>query len=119
MLEWIDVFTTIALGLCLRFGIPLALTAVLVWWLRRIDLRWQAKAEEAHWAQVSTAALALPHCWEVRNCPPELRDRCPAYLRSEAPCWQVMRQMTGRMPARCFDCKVFRDAPVPQLQPAH
>lgn len=116
MLEWIDVFTTIALGLFLRFGIPLALTALLVWWLRRIDLRWQAQAEQAHWVQVSAADIAQPRCWEARNCPPELREKCAAYLQSGLPCWQVMRKVTGRLPERCFDCQIFRAAPA--MKPA-
>ncbi|HKZ70327.1 MAG TPA: hypothetical protein VJ020_09625 [Anaerolineales bacterium] len=111
MLEWIDVITTIALGLLLRFGIPLAVTGLLVWWLRRVDLQWQAKAEDAYRAPLN-AALAWPPCWEVRNCPPELREKCAAYLQSGLPCWQVMRKTTGRLPERCFDCLVFRNAPV-------
>ncbi|MBI5828518.1 MAG: hypothetical protein HZB20_03020 [Chloroflexi bacterium] len=35
MLEWIDVVVAVALALMLRFGIPLLITTVLVWALRR------------------------------------------------------------------------------------
>ena len=118
MLEWIDVFTTIALGLFMRFGIPLFLTGVLVWWLRRLDLRWQAEAEEARRIQLKEIMAHRTPCWEMRKCSPELRASCPAYQRNDLPCWQVWRETTGRLPERCIDCIVFKNAPLPQPQPA-
>ncbi len=121
MLEWIDVFVALTVALLLRFGVPLGLTGVLIWWLRKLDLRWQAEAEETRHVQLAAATAQLAHCWEVRGCTPEMRASCPAYQRNDLPCWQVMRLATGRLPERCFDCKVFRDAPAPnlKLRPAH
>lgn len=118
MLEWIDVFTTIALGLFMRFGIPLILTAVLVFWLRRLDTRWQDEAEEMRRIQLKETMAHWTPCWEIRKCPPQLRESCPAYQHRDLPCWQAWREAAGRLPDRCVDCIVFRNAPAPQAQPA-
>lgn len=112
MLEWIDVIMAVAVGLLLRFGIPLSLTALLIWWLRRLDIRWQAEAEEMRRVRVETAVAAQPPCWEIRNCSAELRAACPIYGRRDKPCWQLRREITGRLPEACLDCIVFRNAPM-------
>jgi hypothetical protein len=114
MLEWIDVFTTIALGLILRFGIPAIFTGLLLWLLKRLDERWQLDAEKTRLMQLAQTANQTATCWDVRKCAPELRAQCLAYQHPEVPCWQVMRQFSGRLPERCLTCQVFRSAPVPQ-----
>ena len=110
-LEWIDVFMAVATGLMLRLGIPAIFTGMLIWWLRRLDIRWQAEAEQAH--QILLSEVAQTPCWEIRRCSEERRAACPAYQHNELPCWQIMRRATGRMPPACLDCHVFRNAPVP------
>lgn len=119
MLEWIDVFTTVALGLILRFGVPVFFTGFLLWALKRLDERWQLDAEKTRLMQLAQTTHQVPACWEVRQCSPELRANCLAYQHPEVACWQVMRQMSGRLPERCLTCQVFRMAPVLRPQPAH
>jgi hypothetical protein len=114
-LEWIDVLVAIATGLVLRFGIPVVFTGLLIWWLRRLDIRWQAEAEET--GRLRLAQISRTPCWEIRHCSEESRASCPAYQHQDTPCWQVMRQITGRLPERCFDCPVFRNAPASALAP--
>ncbi len=47
-------------------------------------------------------------CWEVRHCPPEMRDPCPAYRQPQLPCWQAIKQASrGRIQSRCLGCSLL------------
>lgn len=96
----------VGLGLLLRLGLPLAVTALLAWWLKRLDARWQAAAARP------APARGRP-CWELRNCAPERRRECQAYAQPDQPCWQVWRAAEGELRPACLTCFVFQDAPVP------
>jgi len=103
----------IIIGLLLRFGIPVGLTAALVWLLKRLDSRWQAEAESN--TDLKRSPVVNPGCWKIRACPKSERARCKAYARPEEPCWQVFRVQDGRLADKCLLCQVFRQAPVPIL----
>ncbi len=112
-MEWIETLAAVMAGLLIRFGIPIGITAVLAWLLRKLDLRWQAEAEKRRLRAHSLgAAVRQVRCWERRDCPPEKRDACPAYATADLPCWQVFRQNHGRLLEACLNCEVFREAPV-------
>ena len=102
-----DIAITFLLGLLLRLGIPIAVTALLLVLLHRLDKRWQKEA------------LALPvvpagkRCWEIKGCPEQQRKDCPAAQQTGKPCWQVFRAKDGVMKEACLGCDVFRQAPVP------
>ena len=98
----------VAAGIALRLAIPIAITAVAIYFLRRLDTRWQAEAEE----KLLLPAVEKPQCWEVHNCPPENRQSCPGY-QSEQPCWQTFREESGYLQERCLGCDVFQQAPIP------
>jgi hypothetical protein len=100
-------------GLLVRLGLPLAVTALLVWALRKLDARWQREARMAYTSQMESA-LALP-CWEVNHCPPERRAVCPALAHPEIPCWQHFRDRQGHLKEACLTCTVFRSAPAPAM----
>lgn len=111
-MDWLYTFGTLVLGLLLRLAVPIGLTALLVWGLRRLDERWQAEAEGV--TAVTVAAPARnPGCWKINNCPPENRARCKAYAHPESPCWQVHREKSGRLLERCLICNIFREAVAP------
>lgn len=98
----------VAFGLIIRIGIPILLTGVLAIGLKWLDKRWQAEAQAE--AAQRDGRLALPMaghqaCWEIHNCPPALRDNCPAYTNLTSPCWEVFRS-NGRLKAACRSCKV-------------
>lgn len=95
-------------GFLLRFVLPIAITAVAIYILRRLDARWQAEAE----TEALSSAVEKPRCWETKNCPPEMRASCPGYL-SKAPCWQARRKDNGYLQDKCLDCDIFREAPIP------
>lgn len=114
------IFGTLAVigGLLLRFGVPIAITALLAWALRRLDARWQLEAERqqaTQAAQVAPAYTPSTPCWQVNQCSHERRKECPAYADVHKPCWQHFRNGRGELPRRCLGCDVFKLAPVPQL----
>jgi len=95
-------------GFALRLAIPIAITAVAIYFLRRLDTRWQAEAEE----QLLLPAIEKPKCWEIHNCPPKNYQSCPGY-HSKQPCWQAFRAENGYLQERCLGCDVLKKAPVP------
>jgi hypothetical protein len=100
-------------GLLLRFGIPIVITLLVVVALRKADARWQAEA-----AQLPPMAdVEAPHCWDIKNCPPELLQACPAPT-STISCWQIYRQRNGYLQEKCLTCLVFRQAPIPAHIPS-
>jgi hypothetical protein len=95
-------------GFALRLAIPIAITAIAIYFLRRLDTRWQAEAEE----QLLLPVVEKPKCWEVNGCTPEMRATCAGY-QSDQPCWQAFREENGHLKERCLGCDVFRKAPIP------
>jgi hypothetical protein len=104
-----DTVLTLVLGLLLRIGIPVAVTALIFFLLRRLDERWQKEA------------LAIPvissqrPCWEIKGCSDEKRKNCPASAQPNVPCWQIFRTKNGLLWEECLGCDVFRLAPTPVL----
>ncbi len=47
-------------------------------------------------------------CWELIGCPVEERDKCPAYLRSDAGCWTYKEKQANCANRDCRSCKVYR-----------
>lgn len=107
-METVIALLAVITGFVLRFGIPIAITAVAVYFLCRLDARWQAEAE----TEASLPVVEKPQCWKVMNCTPEMRASCPGYL-SEAPCWQARRKENGYLLDKCLECDIFRNAPIP------
>jgi hypothetical protein len=114
MPEALNILISVGIGVALRFAIPLGATIAIVWWLRRLDARWQSESQSRP-VQVVGEWSRAPRCWETRNCPPERRANCPAYARPDIPCWQVFRSADGSLKTACLTCSVFRNAPVPRL----
>lgn len=125
-----DGFTEIAaivVLFILRLGVPIAVTAAIVWGLRRLDARWQAEAEAERIERAVakgllpptavTSPLAAEHpCWEHNNCAPEVQQHCPACALTDIPCWMARLRTDGKLPARCYGCALFRTRPA--LRPA-
>lgn len=97
----------------LRFGLPILLTVLVIWFFRRLDARWQAEAQESK-ASVSLENLVpVIKCWVLNDCPEERREQCKAYQNQDVPCWQNFRAVDGALKESCLGCGVFRGAPVP------
>ncbi len=101
-------------GLGLRLAIPLAITILTVYILRKVDERWQAEAGQVP----PTLTVEKPRCWEIKKCAPELRRACPSPTSPE-PCWQIHRKANGYLSEACLTCDVFCQAPVPAPTAAH
>ena len=95
-------------GIVLRLAVPIAITAVAIYFLRRLDTRWQAEAEE----QLLLPTVEKAQCWKINGCSPEERATCAGY-QSELSCWQAFRQKNGYLQERCLGCDVFQQAPIP------
>ena len=89
-------------GFVARIAIPVLFTALAVYFLRRLDARWQSEGR---------STPAKPACWETMGCAPERRKDCPGYL-SALPCWQARRSANGYLREECLACKIFLKAPV-------
>ena len=57
-------------------------------------------------------------CWEMKNCPPERRNSCPAYPQHGGQCWMVTATLCGGKEqgsyhdkmTNCKKCNVYLDA---------
>jgi len=108
-MDGLNPFFTLAIGLLLRLGLPLALTAAVITLLRHLDRRWQKEALTA-----PVVAVECKPCWEVKGCPESLREEClAAATQPRIPCWQFFRSQTGLLREECLGCSVFRQGPAP------
>jgi hypothetical protein len=104
-----EAFWIVLLGMLARFGIPVLLTVSAVYFLRKLDERWQKDSEDLI---LEAASLVPPiQCWLLRDCPKTRMEQCPAYKEGGKPCWQFFRDQQGQLREDCIDCDVFRDAP--------
>lgn len=98
-----------------RFGVPLLLSAAVVWWLHRLDTRWSKAAPAVTRVPDDTPAtktadharIISEPCWVYRACPEERRNQCPAYLNPEVVCWLARLRCDGRLASGCRCCSVF------------
>jgi hypothetical protein len=106
-METISSLLFLLAGLLIRLAIPIAVTAVLIYGLRKLDAHWQLEAQ-------TPISVEKPKCWEIKGCSPEDVKNCIAG-QSSMPCWQVFRKPNGYLRDECISCEVFRQAPVPAL----
>lgn len=110
-MESLQTLGILALGILIRFVIPIGITVLLVWYFRRLDQQWQEEAK-----QTSVRAIPQnPGCWKINKCSAEQRAICRAYANREKPCWQVYRSEDGLLQEKCLGCDVFKKAPLPVL----
>lgn len=66
-------------------------------------------APEAGQNPAMARARANPTCWDEKQCPPPVREACPAYVqRAEAfPCWLTNLRASGSLRPACFSCNLF------------
>lgn len=93
-------------GLVVRLAIPILVTVILIFLLRRLDARWQLDA------QTHSPPVEKPQCWKIKGCSPEQIKHCEAST-SSVPCWQTFRLPNGYLQEKCLGCSVFIDAPIP------
>jgi hypothetical protein len=125
----------IVLLFALRLGIPVLVTVLIAYGLRRLDAKWQAEAEAEEKAlskpvapqpQPARSGITPPvrqpipvamaggqPCWSVKGCSESMRATCAAFNQPNVPCWAARMNAEGRLPAGCQDCKLYQPtAPV-------
>lgn len=101
---------TLILGLVVRLGIPLLATMLIVYGLRKLDMRWQKEAE----TERNLLIRDEEPCWKEQGLTlEEIKARAEA---SGKPCWQIHRLSNGYLREACLDCEVFINAPAPALK---
>lgn len=108
-METISPLPALMAGLLVRLAIPIGLTASLIFFLRKLDARWQKAA------QPPELAIQKLECWKIKACPPERMANCVG-AQSPLPCWQAFRLPNGYLHEECLICKVFTEAPMPVLK---
>lgn len=100
-------------GVFVRLVLPLAVTALIVLVLGRLDARWQAEAEKERQVLVKDE---MP-CWKEQGLAmDEIKLRVK---KNDQSCWQTHRSLNGYLREACLDCEVFLDAPIPAPQHSH
>ena len=100
-------------GVFLRLIVPLVVTALMVYALHRLDMRWQAEAENE---RVMLVRDDKP-CWKEQGLSTdEILKRA---AKNNQYCWQTHRLSNGYLRAACLDCEVFLSAPVPTSKYSH
>lgn len=109
-MEWLPTTLAMILGILLRIAVPVLVTILFIFLLRKLDERWKAESDLGDVMLVKPGNVG---CWEINMCPEDMRAKCKAYQNQDTPCWQVFRNENGRLKERCIGCDVFRHAPVP------
>lgn len=95
---------TILFIIFIRLAIPFVVTALIVYWLHKLDSRWQAEAEKERDLLLKNE---MP-CWiEQGLSVEESRLRSSA---AELPCWVAHRLPNGHLLEACSECEVFRSS---------
>jgi len=108
-METLTSLLALIVGLLVRLAIPIAITALLILFLRKLDAFWQAEA------QLAEPVAQEVKCWEIKGCTAEQRENCVA-TKSNLPCWQAKRLPNGYLREECLSCEVFTEAPMPALK---
>jgi hypothetical protein len=108
-METITSFLAVLIGVLLRLAIPIIGTAMLIYFLRKLDSRWQTEA------QLQPVPVQNSECWKIKGCSAQEQKNCLAKT-SSLPCWQIYRLPNGYLREECLSCKVFIDAPIPALR---
>ena len=99
-----------AVGIFLRLIVPLAVTALIVYLLHKLDVRWQIEAEKERALLVKDDKP----CWKEQGLSmDEIKLRA---AKSNQPCWQTHRMSNGYLREACLDCEVFLSAPAPVVK---
>jgi len=111
-MEGLIAFFWLLFGLLVRFGIPILVTLLVIFGLRKLDEIWQSSASSPSLA-LAIIQVENAGCWRTKNCSEDQRQKCEAYIHQEMPCWQIFRDSHGQLKEACLGCEVFKSAPVP------
>ena len=104
-----------ALALTVKLGIPVVILFLLGSALHQRNQTGRRAPAGRPLGQPGTGHTSVPkvkrrsvRCWEVRDCPPETRDPCPAFRQRQLPCWQAIKQASGGyIQTKCLGCSLL------------
>ncbi len=102
----------VIIGIILRFGLPLLITALIVVALKKVDASWQAEIDERRIQSLQGMEIEQVQCWTISSCPEIKREECVAYQIPSVPCWQHFRNGRGELREGCLECEIFRITPI-------
>ena len=109
-METLSPTLVILIGLALRILVPLALTALAVYALRKLDAHWQAEARD----EKKVPAIDEILCMKIQGLSDDqMKSRM---VLSAQPCWQAQRSANGYLNEACLDCEVFLKTTAPTAQ---
>ena len=54
--------------------------------------------------------LSIVPCWEIKNCPNDLKEKCLALVNKTHPCWLIVEKRSLEEANKCRTCKVYLEA---------
>ena len=63
--------------------------------------------EEGYGLDAIAKLLEFAPCWELRDCPAEIRETCEAAHDRHLRCWQINQRVCSRGEGLCETCEVF------------
>lgn len=90
--------------LVIRFAVPVVITFAVGAWLRRLDMQWRQTGLRF---RTPVMIAVPPKCYEAMDCSPAQRAACPAYARSDQPCWEAFT-VQGHLQEACLNCGLRR-----------
>ncbi|OCC16563.1 HspR, transcriptional repressor of DnaK operon [Dissulfuribacter thermophilus] len=51
--------------------------------------------------------LELSPCWEIKNCPQNIRDNCSAFVNKATPCWERASTACAKGIDKCENCEIY------------
>jgi hypothetical protein len=106
-MELFTTFFAILIGFILRLAVPIVATCILIYFLRKLDARWQADAK------LPPTPTQKIECWKINGGSLTQPEKVADPSMS---CWQVYRQPNGYLQEECISCEVFINAPIPALK---
>jgi len=130
-----------AAALAVGLAVPVVLIPVALIWYMNVWGAWQlirdARERQKRRAAVLAEAMAILAaarsgaaevgegietdripCWQMTNCPQQIRQECPAYTNSSLPCWEMEGTFcklsmegsyaNGRDTTACQTCRVYK-----------
>jgi len=111
-----DEFTitiSMVLGILVRIGIPVGLTAILAFFLKRLDSKWREEARQVQPGDGLLRDIWLNNpCWGETDCVEEQREKCAVFNQKKEPCWEVYRE-NGSMQSKCQECEYRKELLLP------
>ena len=109
-MEWLPTTLAMILGILLRIAVPIIVTILFVYLLKKLDERWKSESDIGTGQADQSGNIG---CWDVNNCPAEKRVGMQGLPKPGHPLLAGVPGRKWQITRSCIGCDVFRHAPVP------